>query len=113
MFLIVGIVLLLAVPSPGGLVAFLACLLAFGAEVTFWYRRVKGTGVQAGAETLVGRTATVASPCMPDGQVRLAGESELWSARCAKGAERGTPVRVVGVDDITLVVEPLQADGEG
>jgi membrane protein implicated in regulation of membrane protease activity len=109
-FLIVGIVLLFAVPWPWGLVAFLACLVGFAGEVMFWYRKVRGTGIQAGAETLIGRTATVASPCRPYGQVQLAGESELWSARCAEGAERGASVRVVAVDDITLIVERADAE---
>lgn len=112
MLLIVGIVLLFAVPWPWGLLAFFACLVGFAGEITFWYRRVRGTGIQAGAETLIGRTATVASACNPNGQVHLAGESELWSARCAAGAERGASVRVVGVDDITLVVEPVQSEPE-
>jgi membrane protein implicated in regulation of membrane protease activity len=61
--------------------------------------------VQAGAETLLGRTATVIAACKPVGQVRLAGESEIWRARCAEGAERGETVRVVGLDELTLIVE--------
>ena len=70
---------------------------------------MRGTGsgaeVQTGAETLVGRTATVITARWPISQVRLSGESEIWRARCAEGAERGESVRVVGIDEITLIVE--------
>jgi membrane protein implicated in regulation of membrane protease activity len=47
----------------------------------------------------------VIAACNPLGQVRLSGESEIWRARCAEGAERGETVRVVGLDEITLIVE--------
>lgn len=57
-----------------------------------------------GAEALVGRRAVVASDCMPEGQVRVAGE--LWRARCAGGATVGDEVVVREVDGLTLIVEP-------
>jgi len=49
----------------------------------------------------------VTEPCHPSGQVRLAGE--IWAARCDQGADPGDTVRVVGRDDLTLVVEPVVA----
>jgi membrane protein implicated in regulation of membrane protease activity len=57
-----------------------------------------------GAEALVGRRAVIAADCMPEGQVRVAGE--LWRARCAGGAAVGEEVIVREVDGLTLVVEP-------
>ena len=47
---------------------------------------------------------------VPDGTVYAAGEE--WTARSADGAalERGTPVRVVGHDGLTLIVERLRVD---
>jgi membrane-bound serine protease (ClpP class) len=60
---------------------------------------------QVGAEALVGRRAVVAADCMPEGQVRVAGE--LWRARCRAGASVGDEVVVHEVDGLTLVVEPL------
>jgi membrane-bound serine protease (ClpP class) len=105
MLLITGIVLLLLLPAPWGLVVFLAALLLWIGEVYGIWRVVRKRKVQAGAETLVGRSAVVTARCMPLGQVRLAGESEIWSARCADGAERGETVRVVGLDGLTLIVE--------
>ena len=93
MLLIAGFVLLFLLPTPWNLVAFLAGLLLWLGEVFIIWRLVRRKQVQAGAETLVGRTATVIVACRPLGQVRLSGESEIWRARCADGAEQGETVR--------------------
>jgi membrane protein implicated in regulation of membrane protease activity len=103
--LIAGLVLLFLLPTPWNLIAFLAGLLLWLGEVFVIWRLVRRKQVQAGAETLVGRTATVIVACRPLGQVRLSGESEIWRARCAEGAEQGETVRVVGLDELTLLVE--------
>jgi membrane protein implicated in regulation of membrane protease activity len=103
MFLLLGLVLLVFVPTPWNFIALLACLALFGGELLFWNSRVRGNRRSVGAETLVGRTATVAAACRPDGQVRLAGE--LWAARCAEGADPGESVVVTGRDDLRLHVE--------
>jgi membrane-bound serine protease (ClpP class) len=58
-----------------------------------------------GAEAFVGREAEVLAPCRPWGRVRLDGED--WAARCAAGADAGARVRVVEVERLTLVVEPV------
>ena len=70
----------------------------------FWYS--KRRRVQVGAETLIGRAAVVITTCRPLGQVRVGGE--IWAARSEPGANVGTPVRVEGRDDLTLVVRPTQ-----
>jgi len=106
-FLIVALVLLLFVPWPWNLLAFLLGLLAFCGEVLFWNRRVRGKRVRVGAETLLGRTATVVRECRPRGQVRVGGE--LWEARCDHGADPGDEVRVVGRNELELVVQRLGA----
>jgi membrane protein implicated in regulation of membrane protease activity len=105
MLLITGLVLLFVLPSPWNVAALLAGLLLWLGEVSAIWRLVRHKKVQAGAETLIGRSATVIAACNPLGQVRLSGESEIWRARCAEGAERGETVRVVGLDEITLIVE--------
>jgi membrane-bound serine protease (ClpP class) len=61
---------------------------------------------KVGAETLVGREVEVRDACRPLGRVRVKGE--LWRARCAAGAAAGETVRVVGLDGLTLVVEPVE-----
>jgi membrane-bound serine protease (ClpP class) len=67
-----------------------------------WSQRRQAT---VGAETLVGQRAIVASDCMPQGQIRVAGE--LWRAQCRGGASVGDEVIVREVDGLTLVVEPV------
>jgi membrane-bound serine protease (ClpP class) len=103
MFLLVGIVLLIFVPYPWNLVSFGGCLALFAGEVLFWNRRVRGQPERVGAESLIGRAATVVTACRPDGQVRLQGE--IWEARCAEGADPGDAVVVTARDGLRLVVE--------
>ena len=106
MFLIVGIVLLIFLPSPWNLVGSTVAFVLFLGELAFWRRRVRGLPKAVGAQNLVGQTGTVISVCRPDGQVRLSGE--IWAARCAAGADEGDTVTVVGRDRLTLLVEPAR-----
>jgi membrane-bound ClpP family serine protease len=103
MFLIVGLVLVFALPSPWNVVGPACCLALFIGEIGFWDRTVRRHRAQVGAETLIGRPATVVTPCRPDGQVRVAGE--IWEARCREGADQGDTVVVVERDDLRLLVE--------
>lgn len=105
MLLITGLVLLFLLPSPWNAVAFLVGIVLWVGEVGLIARHWRGRKAQTGAQTLVGRTATVIAECRPLGQVRLSGESEIWRARCAEGAEAGETVKVVGIDELTLIVE--------
>lgn len=102
MFLLLGLVLLLVLPSSWNLVAFGICLVLFLGELAFWNRTVRRNRVAAGAETLIGRTGTVVSDCRPDGQVRLDGE--IWHARCTNGADRGDAIVVTGREGLMLLV---------
>jgi membrane-bound ClpP family serine protease len=108
MLLVVAIVLaFLVLPAPWGVVAVAVAAVIEAAEIWFWWwlsRRRKPT---VGIETMTGAPATAVTALRPDGQVRVRGE--LWQARCAAGADVGAAVRVVGVEGLTLVVEP--ADG--
>jgi membrane-bound ClpP family serine protease len=72
-FFFVALLLLLLLPSPWNVVGFVAGLVAFGGEVVFWNRRVRGKKVATGADTFIGESAVVVSSCRPDGQVRLRG----------------------------------------
>jgi membrane protein implicated in regulation of membrane protease activity len=103
MFFLLGIVLLIFVPWPWNLVSATACLILFCGELFFWNRTMRGRRKVVGAQTLVGQEAEVVAPCRPAGQVRVGGE--LWGARCAKGADAGETVRVVGLSGLTLLVE--------
>ena len=68
----------------------------------WWSKRRRAT---VGAATLVGRHALVSTDCMPDGQVRVAGE--IWGARCEAGARVGDEVVVREIDGLLLVVDPV------
>jgi membrane protein implicated in regulation of membrane protease activity len=104
MLIFLAVALLFVLPSPWNLVGFLVVLPLWVAELFGWNRTVKNRRRVVGAETLIGREAVVTEPCRPVGQVRLDGE--IWEARCDVGASPGDRVRIVGRDDLTLVVEP-------
>ena len=74
--------------------------LAESGFLIWWSKRRR---VAVGAETLVGRRAIVSVDCMPEGQVKVAGE--IWRARCAGGAGVGDEVVIREVDGLMLVVE--------
>jgi membrane-bound serine protease (ClpP class) len=82
---------------------------AFGALIAWAAirsRRLVATPGTAGAPLVIGSVGSVRRPLEPLGSVYAAGEE--WTARGPDGAhlDRGAPVRVVGVDGLTLVVEP-------
>jgi membrane-bound serine protease (ClpP class) len=75
-------------------------------------RRV-GVAVPIGASVAPGTVGQVRSPLSPLGSVIANGEE--WSARTASGQplERGTHIRVVRVDGLTLTVEPDASSSKG
>ena len=103
MFFLVALAVLLFLPHPWNLVACGVSLVLFVFEVGYWQRVVRRYRVRSGAETLIGSKGTVVLPCRPAGQVRVDGT--LWEATCAEGADRGDVVRVVGREQLTLIVE--------
>ncbi len=108
MFLLLGLVLLLLLPSPWSVIALGVCLALGLAELLFWRRRVGGLRVQSGPDTLIGKTARVTVACHPAGQVAV--EGELWSARCAGGgADADQLVTIVGRDHLVLLVEAAKS----
>ncbi|HYK96314.1 MAG TPA: nodulation protein NfeD [Candidatus Dormibacteraeota bacterium] len=66
-----------------------------------------------GAHAALGTIGEVRSPLRPIGSVLAGGEE--WSAKTGDGRalERGTPVRVVKVDGLTLTVEPEASSSKG
>jgi membrane-bound serine protease (ClpP class) len=107
MFLLLAIVLLIFLPWPWSLLAALLSCFAFVGEVAFWQRRIRGRKVQTGVENLVGSVGEVIEPLTPVGQIRVLGE--LWQARAPAELPRGTQVRVVKVEGLTLGVEPVES----
>jgi membrane protein implicated in regulation of membrane protease activity len=104
MFFLLGIVLLVLLPSPWEVLGFGACLVLGVGELLFWRRRVRTVPQGAGPDTLIGKEARVVTACRPLGQVEIAGE--LWSARCETGAGPGEVVRVLARDGLVLRVAP-------
>ena len=104
MLIILAFILLFLLPSPWNWVGFLVTIPLWFIELLAWNRTVRHKRKVVGAQTLIGKNATVTEPCRPTGQVRLDGE--IWEARCEAGADPGDTVRVVGRDELTLVVEP-------
>jgi membrane-bound serine protease (ClpP class) len=68
-----------------------------------WSRRGKA---KAGPETLVGGSGRAITEVRPEGMVRVRGED--WRARSEKGVDAGHPIRVIGRDQLTLLVEPVE-----
>lgn len=73
--------------------------------------RAQSTPIWMGQESMVGKTAVVKGELGRSGIVQMSGEQ--WSAE-AVGASHpladGTKVRVVGMDGLTLFVQPIDAD---
>ncbi|TAK00349.1 MAG: nodulation protein NfeD [Chloroflexota bacterium] len=84
-------------------------LIVFGAIRSRGLVTTPGT---AGAPFVLGSRGTVRRPLEPLGSVYVSGEE--WTARAIEGVrlERGVPVHVVGVDGLTLVVEPDPSSSE-
>jgi membrane-bound serine protease (ClpP class) len=69
-------------------------------------RRMRGPAGQMGDRVPQGTEGVVQAPLAPTGTVYLAGET--WTARTPDGSElpRETPVRLLGFDELTALVEP-------
>lgn len=104
MLLIGGLIALLVLGTPWGLVI-LAC--AFWLEIVeyfAWKRFLRRYRLRSGPETLVGRTAIVVDEIDPLGRVRL--EGAYWNARSGVPVHEGERVRIEAVDGLTLDVTP-------
>src|SRR5438552_5646464 len=109
MMLLAAIVLAITVvPSPWQAPVIAAGGIWEAAEAYFWIRWSQRRRARVGAEALLGATAQVVSRLDPRGQVRINGE--LWAARSsgAETVEPGQPVRILGLDGLTLLVEPSE-----
>jgi membrane protein implicated in regulation of membrane protease activity len=103
--IVLAFALLLFAPWPWNLIGFVVSMLLGVGELFLWNLTVRHRRVRVGAETMVGTRGVAISGCHPDGQVRVAGT--IWNARCEAGVEPGQSVRVLGMDALTLTVEPV------
>jgi membrane-bound serine protease (ClpP class) len=83
----------------------LALLMGLITVVAIRTRRMRGPAGQLGEPVPAGTAGVVQAPLAPTGTVHLAGE--VWTARTPDEAElaRETPVRLVGFDGLTALVE--------
>jgi membrane-bound serine protease (ClpP class) len=111
-----GSIMLFDAPEIGFRVSWWVIVPSVGATAGL-FLFVVAAGVRAltrppatGAEGLIGKTATARERLAPEGQVLISGE--IWRA-VAEGepVESGAPVRVVGVDGLTLKVAKAEAKG--
>jgi membrane-bound serine protease (ClpP class) len=97
------------------IIAISATVAVFAALITFGVIRSRRVGVGApiGATVGPGAVGEVRAPLSPFGSVFAAGEE--WRAQTSDGRalERGTPVRVVKVEGLTLTVEPDASSSKG
>ncbi len=107
MSLLIAILLAVFVlPSPWGLVAVAAAGLLETGETYLLLRWSRRRRAAVGAEALAGKKGIAATDLRPEGHVKVDGE--LWQARCEGGADAGTRVVVMGIEGLTLTVEPEQ-----
>jgi membrane-bound serine protease (ClpP class) len=90
-------------PANAAAIVIAAAWEVSGAMLSIRYSR-RGRA-QVGVETLVGTTASVITPLLPDGQVRVNGE--IWQAHSEHGAPVGETVLIRAVNGLTLEVEPV------
>ena len=90
-----------------GVAAALGLFFAFVVRAVMSARRLPKPG---GLEEMIGEEAVVVTDVAPEGQVRA--RREAWSA-VTRGAAipTGSPVRVVGVEGLRLIVEPISEEG--
>jgi membrane-bound serine protease (ClpP class) len=106
MILLIGIGLaLFVIPWPWNVPVVIGAAFLEVGETLFTWRWSQRGKVKVGPETLIGATGRVVTPCQPEGTVRIRGE--IWQARCEAGADTADRVRVIGREELVLVVEPI------
>jgi membrane-bound serine protease (ClpP class) len=91
----------------GGVTAFMGVALVF---IVSQLIRARKTPISSGVEFYKGRTARVFETLNPNGRVWF--EGQTWNARLHSGegeVEKDAPVRVLRIDGLTLIVEPIQS----
>ena len=101
--------------APSVIAVISATAATFVALIVFGAIRSRRVGLGTGSRVHVatGAIGEVRSPLSPIGSVIAAGEE--WSAKTADGRslERGTPIRVIKVEGLTLTVEPDASSSKG
>jgi membrane-bound serine protease (ClpP class) len=109
--LLFGTLTLVEAPIPQMRVSLLVAIavsLGFGLITVFLVRlaiRAQRRKARIGADAMVGSRATAMEALAPEGHVLV--EGEIWQAVAAEPVAAGAALRVVGVDQMVLRVEPV------
>jgi membrane-bound serine protease (ClpP class) len=92
-------------PGPWDIPVVAAGAAVEAVEGILWFRWSRRRRAAVGTEALIGEIAVVTERCDPIGRVKIGGE--LWRAKAAsaEAIEAGAPVRVLAVEDLTLLIE--------
>lgn len=83
-----------------------ALVLWIAKDIALYPMLAKSYEQRKGPDRLVGSSAVVTEPLVPEGWVRAGGE--LWRARASSGSiPAGSEVRIVEVERLTLVVDAI------
>ena len=105
MLLILALVLALVfLPWPWNFAVIVIAAVCEVSVAVFGIRYSRRRRARVGVETLIGASAFVVTPLVPDGQVKVNGE--IWEAHSEREAQTGEKVRITAVDGLTLDVEP-------
>ncbi len=111
MLLLAGLAGLFFLPEPWNVIVVAVAAVIEAGEVWFWIRFLRRYRVRTGAEGMVGEKGeAIESFRSGAGRVRVYGE--IWAARSQAPLEPGRRVRVLGVDGLTLDVEPESSGTE-
>jgi membrane-bound serine protease (ClpP class) len=87
----------------------IAVSAGFGGITVFLVRlavRARRRKTRLGAEAMVGSRATAMEPLTPEGHVLV--EGEIWRAVTSEPVAAGSPLRVVGHEQMLLHVAPAE-----
>ena len=99
-------------PHPQGTDALLDVLARYHATATFFLVALRALlkarrgPVVTGHEQLMGSVGEALEDFDVSGRIRV--HSEMWTARTKTPMQRGTRVRVIGIDGLTLSIEPFE-----
>jgi len=116
--MILGAMMLINTRLPGGsitLVTALSVALPFGGITIFLLRlviRSRSWKITTGGAGMVGQVGSVYKAEAPDGKIKIYVQGELWDAVSSEPVPAGGRVKVIGLDGLTLTVEPVPS-GQG
>ena len=102
---VIGLLLFWVLPWPVALPTYLVVVGLTTLILVPTFRTMRGR-ITTGAEGMVGAEGVVVREIRSEGTVRVRGE--LWTARARAPIAAGETVRVVALDGLRLLVEPVR-----